>query len=63
MPTHCPRLMKHLIALQGSQWFSSLNLKSGYWQVNMDEDSKPLTAFTVGPLGFLRVQKDAFQGH
>ena len=22
--------------LQGSQWFSSLNLKSGYWDVKMD---------------------------
>ena len=41
-----------LDSLQGSQWFSSLDLKSGYWQVKMDEESKPLTVFTVGPLGF-----------
>ena len=41
-----------LDSLQGSQWFSSLNLKSGYWLVKMDEESKPLTAFTVGLLGF-----------
>ena len=39
-------------SLQGSQWFSSPDLKSGYWQVKMDEESKPLTAFTVGLLGF-----------
>ena len=32
--------------------FSSLDLKSGYWQVELDEESIPYTAFTVGPLGF-----------
>ena len=47
-----PQIDETLDSLQGSQWFSSLNLKSGYWQVKMDEESKPLTAFTVGLLGF-----------
>ena len=47
-------------SLQGSQWFSSLNLKSGYWQVEMDEESKPLTAFTVGPLGFYECKRMPF---
>ena len=46
-----PRIDEMLDSLQGSQWFSSLDLKSGYWQVKMDEESKPLTAFTVEPLG------------
>ena len=32
--------------------FTSLDLKSGYWQVELDEDSIPYTAFTVRPLGF-----------
>ena len=47
-----PQIDKTLNSLQGSQWFSPLDLKSGYWQVKMEEESKLLTAFTVGPLGF-----------
>ena len=27
-------------------------MKGSYWQVQLDEDSIPLTAFTVGPFGF-----------
>ena len=34
--------------------FTSLDLQSGYWQVEMTEASKPLTSFTVGPLGFYK---------
>ena len=48
-----PWIDETLDSLQGSQWFSSLDLRSGYWQVEIDEESKPLTAFTVGPLGFM----------
>ena len=49
-----------LDSLQGSQWFSFLDLKSGYWQVEMDEESNPLTAFTVGPLGFYKCKRMPF---
>ena len=51
---------KTLDSLQGSQCFSSLDLKSGYWQVEMDEESKPLTAFTVGLLGFYECERMPF---
>ena len=39
----------------------SLDLKSGYWQVEMEGDSKPLTAFTVEPLGFYQCECMAFR--
>ena len=55
-----PQIDKTLDSLQGSQWFSILNLKSGYWQIKMDEESKPLTAFTVGPLGFYECKRMPF---
>ena len=55
-----PQIDKTLDSLQGSQWFSSLDLKSGYWQVEMDEESKPLTAFTVGLLGLYECKRMAF---
>ena len=47
-----PRIEETLDCLNGAQWFTSLDLKSGYWQVELDEESKALTAFTVRPLGF-----------
>ena len=52
-----PHIDETLNSLQESQWFPSLDLKSGYWQVEMDEESRPLTAFTVGPFGFMSVIK------
>ena len=55
-----PQIDRTLDSLQGSQWFSSLNLKSGYWQVEIDEESKPLTAFTVRPLGFYECKRMPF---
>ena len=47
-----PRIEDSLDVLNGSCIFTSIDLKSGYWQVELDEKSIPLTAFTVGPLGF-----------
>ena len=47
-----PRIEDALDSLDGTCIFMSLDLKSGYWQVELDEESIPLTAFMVGPLGF-----------
>lgn len=46
-----PRMDDTFTALSGSKWFSVLDLKSGYYQIEVDEVDKPKTAF-VCPLGF-----------
>ena len=55
-----PRIDETLDCLGGAIIFTSLDLKSGYWQVEMDEESKALTAFTVGPLGFYECERMPF---
>ena len=47
-----PRIEESLDCLNGTIIFTSLDIKAGYWQVEMEENSIPYTAFTVGPLGF-----------
>ena len=42
-----PRIDDTLNALEGSAWFSTLDLVSGYWQVSLDDDAKQKSAFVV----------------
>ena len=49
---YLPRIDETLGALAGAKYFASLDLKSGYWQVGLEEETKQYTAFIVGPLGF-----------
>ena len=49
---HLPRIQEALESLVGTGHFSCLDLKSGFWQMKMEEVSKQYTAFTVGNLGF-----------
>ena len=42
-----PRIDDSLDALGGARWFSTLDLASGYWQVELDEEAKKKSAFVV----------------
>ena len=46
-----PRIQEALESLVGAGHFSCLDLKSGFWQIKMDESSKQYSAFTIGNLG------------
>ena len=47
-----PRVEDILDAMKGSRYFSVVDMKSGYHQIEVAEHHKDRTAFTVGPLGF-----------
>ena len=55
-----PRIQETLNSLVRARVFSMLDLKSGFWQIMMDEDSKQYTAFTVGNLGFFECERMPF---
>ena len=53
-----PRMQETMECMVGARLFSSMDLKSGFWQVKMSEESQQYMAFTVGSLGvyeFLRM--------
>uniref|UniRef100_A0A669C557 Gypsy retrotransposon integrase-like protein 1 n=1 Tax=Oreochromis niloticus TaxID=8128 RepID=A0A669C557_ORENI len=43
-----PRIDDALDDIAGSCWFSSLDLRSGYWQVELTPEARPKTAFSIG---------------
>lgn len=73
-----PRVDELFDRLQGARYFSTIDLKTGYWQIAMAENSISLTAFTsrhghfewtVLPMGltnapaeFMRLMEDTFRG-
>ena len=55
-----PRIEECFDYLSGAKYFSCLDLRSGYYQVDIEEEDKPKTAFTVGHLGFYEFNKMPF---
>ena len=55
-----PRIDETLDLLHGAKWFSVLDMKSSYWQVEIEEVDKHKTAFTVGQLGFYECNRMPF---
>ena len=56
-----PQIDEMLNCLNGAVCFTSLDLKLGYWQVEMEEDNKALTAFTITTLGFYECDRMPFR--
>lgn len=54
-----PRIEEILTTLNRAEWFSTLDLASGYWQVGVHPDDRPKTAFTT-PLGLFEFQRMPF---
>ena len=55
-----PRIDETLGCLNGAKVLSALDLKFRYWQFELDEASKALTAFTLGPIGFCECKRMPF---
>uniref|UniRef100_A0A1I7UWV7 RNA-directed DNA polymerase n=2 Tax=Caenorhabditis tropicalis TaxID=1561998 RepID=A0A1I7UWV7_9PELO len=43
-----PNIESTLQSLSGKRVFTTLDLLAGYWQIPLQEDSKPITAFAIG---------------
>jgi hypothetical protein len=52
-----PRIDELLDSCAGSKFFSVLDLNSGYHQVEILEQHKDRTPFSVGPLGFFEFNR------
>jgi len=42
-----PRQIEIFISFEGAGWFTSLDLASEYWQIEMEPKSRKVTAFII----------------
>ena len=54
-----PRIEESLTGLKAARWYSTLDLASGYWQVEMDPADREKTAFTT-PFGLYEFERMPF---
>ena len=55
-----PTIEELIDTLSGAKWFATLDLSSGYHQVEIEETDREKTAFTAGPLGFWQYTRMPF---
>lgn len=55
-----PRVDTLIDSLQGAKYFASLDLFSGYHQVQVEKEHQERTAFSAGPLGFYEYSRMPF---
>ncbi|KMQ84177.1 reverse ribonuclease integrase, partial [Lasius niger] len=58
-----PHIDATLDKLRGARYLSTLDLKSGYWQVPLAPESRPVTAFTVPGRGLMQFRVMPFGLH
>ena len=55
-----PRIQEVLESMAGAAHFSTMDFKSGFWQVHMAPESQQYTGFTVSNLGFYEFRRMPF---
>ena len=55
-----PRMEEIFDSLHGAKYFSTIDMKSGYHQIELEESHKERTAFTVGSIGFYEYNRMPF---
>jgi len=58
-----PHIGATLDKLRGAKYLSTLDLKNGYWQVPLEPESRPITAFTVPGRGLMQFKVMPFGLH
>ncbi|KAL6446826.1 hypothetical protein ACFW04_001334 [Cataglyphis niger] len=58
-----PQVTATLEKLRGAKYLSTLDLKQGYWQVPLESESRPITAFTIPGRGLYQFKVMPFGLH